>query len=106
MIQATIANGQTTSSVLALGDAACAGLYFGTLTAATGFTLERSVDGTTFVPVVDPETGAARNCAVPATGGCYVAVELSDMLAARYVKVVMNEAVSAAVAVTAETYRV
>ena len=71
------------------------GLYFGTLSTATTFTLQASPDaGTTFYSILDT-SGAAVEFTLLADGMCYVPIDESYTTGIKYFKIVMADAVSA-----------
>lgn len=106
MVQVTIPNGSTTSGTGVLGYFSCVGLFFGTLVGATNFSLTTSHDGTTFYPVIDPDTGTPKTFAIPAVGACYVPIDPIFTLGAGYLRIVMAEAVGADRTVTMKLYGV
>ena len=96
----TISDGETESEAIetksANGDSKCiVGLYFGTLSSATDFSLKISPDGTTYYPVLDPSDGSLLSFTLLASGVCYIPIDPSYTYGAKYAKIVMAGAVSA-----------
>lgn len=66
-VQVTITNGQQDSGVLTLYDRSLVGLILPATFDGAGLTLLVSQDGTTFVELDDPDTGAAVSLTVTAS---------------------------------------
>lgn len=86
----TIASGQTVSGALELNQATLLALRTPATLTGTAFSFQVSDDGTTYVALNDPDTGAAISMIVAASKG--YSIDAALFVGWRYVKVVSNAA--------------
>lgn len=70
--EATIADGETASEAIRLGTRTLVGLVTPAAFDGTSITLQASIDGTTFSPLIDPATGDAYEIAAAASEAYYL----------------------------------
>lgn len=88
----TIANGQTVSGAIDLGEFVLVGLQNATLT-STAMTFQASSDGVTYVAVKKVD---GNSYSITVASDTYTAIPMTDLVGLRYIKVVAGSAEGAA----------